>query len=68
MFELESLPKRKLASVMAYETVGTALLVAAFNMTNFVLPVSCVFFICVLLTYEVSGAQLNPAVTLAIWL
>jgi|LakMenEpi03Aug12_release.lakeMendotaPanAssembly.Ray.scaffolds.fasta_scaffold753999_1 hypothetical protein len=56
MFELESMPKRKLGSVLAVEMLGTSLLVAAFNITNDVLAISCVYFVCVLLTFEVSGA------------
>ena len=56
MFELESLPKRKLSAVLAVEMLGTSLLVTAFNITSNVLAISCVYFICVLLTFEVSGA------------
>ena len=66
MIKLESL-KPKIGAVVAVEGLGVALLVTAFNLTTEVLPIAMVYFICVLLTYEVSNAQLNPAVTMAMY-
>jgi glycerol uptake facilitator-like aquaporin len=67
MIQLESF-KPKITAVLLMEGFGVSLLVAAFNLTTNILAISMVYFICVLLTYEVSAAQLNPAITFALYL
>ncbi len=64
---LESLNKR-LGIAIACESLGTALLCATFDLTSSVLVNAAMFFLCVLLTYQMSYAQLNPAVTFALYL
>ena len=63
--------KRKLGSVLLYEMMGTAILVACVNMMeleNRIAPIAFTYFSAVILTVKISGAQLNPALTWAVFL
>ena len=64
---LESLNKR-LGIAIACESLGTALLCATFDLSSSVIVNASMFFLCVILTYQFSYSQLNPATTLALYL
>ena len=56
--------------VLISEFVGTSLLVVTFNLSgaNNVLLNAVMYFMCVILTFKTSFAQLNPAITFALWI
>ena len=62
--------KPKLGVVLVSEFLGTALLVTTFNLLgqDNVLTNAVMYFLCVLITFQTSCAQLNPAITFALWL
>ncbi len=64
---LESLNKR-MGIAIACEAIGTALLCATFDLSSSVIVNAAMYFLCVILTYQFSYAQLNPAITFALYL
>ena len=69
MITLESL-KDRIGIVMVSELLGTSLLVVTFSLTGpmDVLVNAIMYFLCVLLCYQTSCAQLNPAITFALYI
>lgn len=56
--------------MLVSELLGTSLLVVTFSLTilDDVLTNAVMYFLCVLLTFQTSFAQLNPAITLALYI
>lgn len=62
--------KDRIGTVLAFEVLGTSLLVTSFNVSaqSDVLNNAIMYFVAVIVTIQVSGAHLNPAITFAVWI
>ena len=61
---------KRLGSVLLFEAMGTSILIACANIVqnDDIAPIAMAYFVAVILTVKITGAQLNPALTWAIYI